>query len=240
MIIAKFIGVVLLGYLLGSIPFGVLIGKRSARVDVTQYGSGKIGATNVLRTAGKKAAAAVVTLDIVKGLLAVVFAGLIVGRSYLVVGDFGLGALVAQCLAALAAIAGHNWSVFLKFRGGRGVATFFGGLFALCPPAALFGGEILIVGTGLTKFASLGSIAGAVGAYTILVPLTIMNGFPIEYLAYTLIGTILIVVMHRDNIARLISGKERKLGEKAKKRNLAPSNYPQNKDSQEPQTGSTG
>jgi glycerol-3-phosphate acyltransferase PlsY len=240
MIIAKFIGVVLLGYLLGSIPFGVLIGKRSARVDVTQYGSGKIGATNVLRTAGKKAAAAVVTLDIVKGLLAVVFAGLIVGRSYLVVGDFGLGALVAQCLAALAAIAGHNWSVFLKFRGGRGVATFFGGLFALCPPAALFGGEILIVGTGLTKFASLGSIAGAVGAYTILVPLTIMNGFPIEYLAYTLIGTILIVVMHRDNIARLISGKERKLGEKAKKRNLAPSNYPQSKDSQEPQTGSTG
>ena len=127
MIIAKFVGVVILGYLLGSIPFGVLISKRSARVDVTQYGSGKIGATNVLRTAGKKAAAAVVTLDVLKGVLAVTFAGLIVGRSYLVVGGFGLGALIAQCLAALAAIAGHNWSVFLKFRGGRGVATFFGG-----------------------------------------------------------------------------------------------------------------
>jgi len=226
--------VVILGYLLGSIPFGVLIGKRSAKVDVRQYGSGKTGTTNVLRTAGRKAAAAVVALDLLKGVLAVVFAGLIVSKSYLVVGSFGLGALVAQCLAALAAIAGHNWSVFLKFKGGRGVATFFGGLIALCPPAALFGGEILIIGTGLTRYASLGSIAGAVGAYTILVPLTIMNGFPVEYLAYALIGTILIIVMHRDNIARLISGKERKLGDTADKRDLPPSNYPQNQDSQQP------
>jgi len=240
MIIAKFVGVAVLGYLLGSIPFGVWISKRSARVDVTQYGSGKIGATNVLRMAGKKAAAAVVTLDVLKGVLAVVFAGLIVGRGYLVVGDFGLGVLVAQCLAALAAIVGHNWSVFLKFRGGRGVATFFGGLIALCPPAALFGGEIFIIGTGLTKFASLGSIAGAVGTYTILVPLTIMNGFPIEYLVYALIGTILIIFMHRDNIARLISGKERKLGDKAEEGDLPPSNYSQNQDSQEPQPGNMG
>ncbi len=225
---------VILGYLLGSIPFGVLIGKRSAKVDVRQYGSGKTGTTNVLRTAGRKAAAAVVALDLLKGVLAVVFAGLIVSKSYLVVGSFGLGVLVAQCLAALAAIAGHNWSVFLKFRGGRGVATFFGGLMALCPPAALFGGEIFIIGTGLTKFASLGSIAGVVGAYTILVPLTIMDGFPIEYLAYTLIGTILIIVMHRDNITRLISGKERKLGDKAENNDFPPSNYPQNQDSKEP------
>ena len=231
---AKFVGVVILGYLLGSIPFGVLIGKRSAKVDVRQYGSGKTGTTNVLRTAGRKAAAAVVALDLLKGVLAVVFAGLIVSKSYLVVGNFGLGVLVAQCLAALAAIAGHNWSVFLKFRGGRGVATFFGGLMALCPPAALFGGEIFIIGTGLTKFASLGSIAGVVGAYAILVPLTIMDGFPIEYLAYTLIGTILIIVMHRDNITRLISGKERKLGDKAENNDFPPSNYPQNQDSKEP------
>ncbi len=127
------------------------------------------------------------------------------------VGDFSLGILVAQCLAALAAMAGHNWSVFLKFKGGRGVATFFGGLIALCPPAAIFGGEILIIGAGLTRFVSLGSIAGVVGTYTILVALTIMNGFPVEYLAYALIGTIVIVVMHRGNIRRLISGKERKL-----------------------------
>jgi len=223
MIIAKFVAVVLVGYLLGSIPFGLLISKRSSKVDVRQYGSGKIGATNVLRAAGRKAAAVVVVLDVSKGALAVVFAGLIIGRSYLVVGDFGLGALVAQVLAALAAMAGHNWSVFLKFHGGRGVATFMGGLIALCPVAAIFGGQIFIIGAGLTKFASLGSIAGAVGTYVILVPLTIMNGFPIEYLAYALIGTIIVIVMHRDNIRRLVSGKERKLGEKAEKVDESPS-----------------
>ena len=133
------------------------------------------------------------------------------------VGDFALGALVAQVLAALASVLGHNWSVFLKFKGGRGVATFMGGLIALCPIAAIFGGEIFIIGAGLTKFVSLGSIAGTVGTYAILVPLTIMNGFPIEYIVYALIGTVIIVVMHRGNIKRLMSGKERKLGEKAEK-----------------------
>jgi glycerol-3-phosphate acyltransferase PlsY len=224
MIIAKFVAVVVLGYLLGSIPFGVLIGRRRGGVDVRQYGSGKMGATNVLRTAGRKAALAVVSLDLLKGMLAVVFAGLIFGGGYLVVGDFALGTLVAQVMAALAAIAGHNWSVFLKFRGGgRGVATFFGGLIALCPVAAIFGGEILIIGAGLTRFVSLGSIAGAVGTYTILLPLTIMNGFPVEYLAYALIGTVAIIVMHRDNIIRLVSGKERRLGDKAEKVGSPPS-----------------
>ncbi len=223
MIIAKFASVVLLGYLLGSIPFGVLVGKRSNKVDIRQHGSGRTGATNVLRTAGKKAAVLVATLDLSKGVLAVVFAGLIVSRDYLVVGEFGLGVLVAQVLAATAAIVGHIWPVFLKFKGGRGVATFFGGLIALCPPAALFGGEILIIGAGLTKFASLGSIAGAVGAYAILVPLTIMNGFPIEYLIYALVGTIIIIIMHRDNIIRLVKGKERKLGQKVETADSPPS-----------------
>ncbi len=223
MIIAKFVAVVILGYLLGSIPFGVWIGRRKTGVDVRQYGSGKIGATNVLRTAGRKAAAAVATLDVLKGMLAVVFAWLIIGKSYLVVGDFALGALMAEVMAASAAIAGHIWPVFLKFRGGRGVATFFGGLIALCPVAAIFGGEILIIGAGLTRFASLGSIAGVVGAYTILVPLTLMSGFPLEYLVYALIGTLAIILMHRDNIVRLVSGKERKLGDKAEEVGSPPS-----------------
>ncbi len=214
MIIAQFAGAVIIGYLLGSIPFGVLIGRR-AGVDVRQHGSGKMGATNVLRTAGRKAAATVACLDVLKGVLAVVFAGLIVGKSYLVVGDFGLGMLVAQVLAASAAIVGHIWPIFLKFRGGRGVATFMGGLIALCPPVALFSGEIMLIGAGATKYASLSSIAGAVGAYALLVPLTIMHGFPIEYLAYALIGTIIIIFVHRDNIARLLAGTERKLGDKA-------------------------
>ncbi len=220
MIIAKFVAVAVLGYLLGSIPFGVLVAKRWARVDIRQYGSGKIGMTNVLRTAGKKAAAIVLALDLLKGVLAVVFAGLIVGGGYGEVGGFGLGALFAEVLAALAAIVGHNWSVFLKFKGGRGVVTFFGGLIALCPPAAIFGAEVFVIGAGVTRYASLASIVAAVSTYTILIPLVIMNRFPIEYLAYTLIGTILIFIMHRDNIVRLISGRERKLGDGAGKEGL--------------------
>ncbi len=223
MIIAQYFAAVIVGYLLGSIPFGLLIAKRTAKVDIRQYGSGKTGMTNVLRTAGRKAAAIVVVLDASKGMLAVVFAGLIVGKSYLVVGDFGLGSLLAQVMAALAAMVGHNWSVFLRFRGGSGVATFFGGLIALFPMVALFGGGILILGAGLTGFVSLGSIAGVVGTYAILVPLTMLNSFPIEYLIYAILGTIMIIVMHRGNIVRLISGKERKLGEKAKGIDLPPS-----------------
>ncbi len=225
MIIAKFVAVVITGYLLGSIPFGVLIGRRTAGVDIRQYGSGRMGMTNVLRTAGKKAAVSAACLDILKGALAVVFAGLIVGESYLLIGDYALGMLAAQVLAGLAAIVGHIWPVFLKFKGGRGVATFFGGLIALCLVAAAygdvvllsvaaFGGVVLISVAALTRYASLGSISGAVGTCAILVPLTMMYGFPIEYLAYTSIGAVLIIVMHRDNIARLVSGKERKLGEK--------------------------
>ena len=223
MILAKIIAVIMFGYLLGSIPFGLLIARWKTKVDVREYGSGRIGATNVLRTTGGKMAALVAVLDMSKGMLAVVFAGLIISGGYLMVGNFAVGTLVAQVLAALAAIAGHNWSVFLKFQGGRGVATFFGGLIALCPPAALFGGEVFVIGTGLTRYASVGSIAGAIGAYTILVPLTIMNGFPIEYLVYALIGTVTIIIMHRDNIARLVAGKEHRLGDEVQKRDLASS-----------------
>ena len=217
-IIAKYVAAVLVGYLLGSIPWGLLIARRTAKVDVREYGSGKTGATNVMRTAGRKAAVLAVILDISKGALAVVFAGLIVGKEYMVVGEFGLGALLAQILAALAAMVGHNWSVFLKFRGGSGVATYIGGLLGLFPMAALFGGEILLLGASLTRFMSIGSIAGVVGTYAILVPLTVLHSWPIEYLVYALIGTIIILVKHRSNIARLLTGKERKLGEKAKKR----------------------
>jgi len=212
MIIAKFAIVVILGYLLGSIPFGLLISKHSAKVDIRQHGSGKTGTTNVLRTAGRKAAATVAILDLSKGVLAVILAGFIVRGDYIMVGGFGLGLLVAQVLAALAAVIGHIFPVFVKFRGGRGVATFFGGLVALCPVAAIFGGEILLIGAGLTRYVSLGSIVGAVGTYSVLIPLTILSGFPVEYLVYALLGTIIIIVMHRDNIVRLVNGKERKLG----------------------------
>lgn len=215
MIIAKFYLVILVGYLLGSIPFGSIVSRRFGREDIVKHGSGKTGATNALRIMGRKAAFMIAALDISKGALAVVFAGLIVGQSYLLIGSgYGLGILFAEVLAGLAAMAGHIWPLFNRLKGGRGVATFFGGLIALCPAAALFGGEILIIGAGLSGFASLGSITGVVGTYAILVPLTIIYGFPVEYLAYTLIGTMVILYMHRDNIKRLVSGKERRIGEK--------------------------
>lgn len=214
MLIAKFVLVALIGYLLGSIPFGLIISRRRAKIDIRQYGSGKTGGTNVLRTLGRKAFLMVAFLDISKGALAVVFAGLIVGQEFMIVGNSGLGPLFARVIAALAAMAGHIWPVFLKFKGGRGVATFLGGLIALCPVVGLFSGEALIIGAGLSGFASLGSIIGVVGAYTILVPLTIIYGFPIEYLGYVMIGTLLILFVHRDNIKRLLAGKERKLNQK--------------------------
>jgi glycerol-3-phosphate acyltransferase PlsY len=126
-------------------------------------------------------------------------------------------------LAALAAVAGHNWSIFLGFKGGRGVATFFGGLAALCPPVAMIGGEALIVSVGLTRYASFGSIVGIVVAYLMLVPLTIIYKFPIEYLVYALIGGVVIIVMHKDNILRLVAGTERKIGQKAERVESSPS-----------------
>lgn len=219
MIIAKFVAVIIIGYLLGSVPFGPLVTRRLARVDVRDYGSGKTGATNVLRVAGKRAATLVASLDVLKGMLAVVLAWwLFAGQYWLIFGSLSWWLVrSAPAAAALAAMAGHIWPIFLKFHGGRGVATFFGGLIALSPAAAIFGGEIVVLSAGLTRFASIGSLAGAVGAYTILVPLTILNGFPIEYLAYTLIGVIAIVLKHRGNIARLLAGKERRLGEKGEK-----------------------
>ena len=218
MIVAKFAVVILIGYLLGAVPFGVMIARRSAKVDVTSFGSGKTGATNVLRVAGKKAAVIVLILDVLKGFLPVLFAALIFNGDYMLTGGTSpwLLSRTAQVMAALSAIVGHKWSVFLHFKGGRGVATFFGGLLALCPAAALFGGEILFLGACMTRYASLGSISGAIAAYAILIPLTILDGFPVEYLAYALVGAVFIIIVHRDNIGRLLAGTERRIGERVK------------------------
>ncbi len=228
MIILLYIAVILIGYILGSIPFGVLISRRSTKTDITQVGSGKIGMTNVLRTAGKKAAALALVLDMSKGIVAVILTGLIFEGSHVV--WYGEGLLwttrLAQVLAALAAIMGHNWSIFLKFKGGRGVATFIGGLFAMCWPAAVFGGgTMLIVGFG-TKYMSLGSIIGAVAAFIILIALTILQPYHLAYVFYAMICAIFIFIRHRDNIVRLVSGTERKLGEKVRVDNApAPSDH---------------
>ena len=215
MIIAKFVAVVIASYLIGSIPFGLMIAKQASGVDVRSIGSGKIGATNVLRVAGKKAAVLSLVFDILKGTLAVLFAGLILNGDYVIFRDFTLWlAKSAQVLGAVVAICGHKWSIFLKFKGGRGVATFFGGLAALSPVVAVFGAEVLVIGAGLTRYMSLGAIAGVVGVYVILIPLTIFAGFPVEYLIYAFVGAVFIIVWHRDNISRLLAGTERRLGER--------------------------
>ena len=210
------IAALVIGYLLGSIPWGVIIGRRFAKVDVRDYGSGKMGTTNVLRVAGKKAAVLVAFLDVLKGALAVGVCWLMLHGEYnVLVHSFEWWLLrLAPVLAALAAVAGHNWPIFLKFRGGRGVATFYGGLVAICPPVALVTGLAGVLGASLTRFVSLASILGAVTAYVTLVPLTIINRFPIEYLLYALMGAIIIILTHRDNIGRLLAGRERRLGER--------------------------
>ena len=214
--------IIILSYLFGSIPFGLLIGRKFTGLDVTQYGSGKTGATNVLRTAGKKAALIVGLLDVLKGALPVILIGIILKDHPIILADVDLGVVVLQVLAGLAAIAGHTFSVFLKFHGGRGVATFFGSMVALCPIAGLFGVEVLIIATILTRFVSFGSITGATGTYAILIPLTIFYGFNPFILVYSLIGAIFIILMHRDNIVRLLSGTERRLGQKAEKLETVP------------------
>jgi glycerol-3-phosphate acyltransferase PlsY len=229
MIAALIIGVLLLAYLLGSIPCGVLISRRFANTDVREVGSGKTGTTNVLRTAGKKAAALALLLDIGKGAAAVVIAQAIFSTGYAV----SIGGLpwreTAKALAAAFAIAGHSWSVFLRFKGGRGVATFIGGLLALYWPAGVVGGAF-ILGIGFrTKYMSLGSIIGAVTAFIMLMACNILKINiirpypPFEYMVFAMAGAIFVYVMHHDNILRLYNGTERKLGEKTEMETSTPS-----------------
>lgn len=215
MIIVKIVAAVVLAYLLGSILFSLLVSRHWGTADIREHGSGKTGATNVLRTVGKKAAAVAAGLDLAKGALAVVLAGLIIGDDSVLMAGYNLDCVSVQVGAGLAAVAGHIWPAFYKFRGGRGVATFFGGLLVISPVAGILGGEALIIVVALTRFASLGSIVAVVVIYATLVALHIANGFPLEYLFYALIGGITIIVVHRDNIGRLLQGTERRLGEKS-------------------------
>ncbi|OGO30048.1 MAG: acyl-phosphate glycerol 3-phosphate acyltransferase [Chloroflexi bacterium RBG_16_56_11] len=223
MIPALFLAVALIGYLLGSIPFGLLIARSFARTDIREVGSGKIGMTNVLRTAGKKAAALALILDVAKGVMAVLIAEIIFAVARLNAGETGpwlTGS--AQAVAALAAIAGHTWSVFLRFKGGRGVSTFIGGLLAMYWPAAIVGGGFMLFIGFRTRYMSLGSIIGAVTAFIMLMAFNILQidylkPYPaIEYVTYAMIGAIFIYIMHRDNISRLYNGTERKIGDKAR------------------------
>jgi len=214
MMIAEFVAVVVIAYLLGSIPFGLIIGKLKGGIDVREYGSGKTGATNVMRTLGTRLGILTLVLDVIKAGGAVMLAAVIIDVGS---GTFTVGGVsvywqhVGQVAAGLAAIAGHNWPVFAKFKGGRGVTAYFGTLFAICPPAGIFGAEVVAIAALRSRHMSLGSILGALAAWCLMIPLTILYNFPPIYLVYGLVVIILLVYQHQDNIKRLREGTERRL-----------------------------
>lgn len=192
---------VVIGYLLGSISFSYIFGKILKKVDIRRHGSGNAGATNTLRVLGVGPAIFVLLLDVFKGIVAV-WLGL-----YLV------GPGVAPALAGLAAILGHNWPVFLRFKGGKGVATTIGVLATLVFWPALYAGIIGFVTIILTRFVSLGSLFFLIGTIVIT---TIFFEYPSEYLYLLVIVTGLSIWRHRSNIERLVKGNESKLGQKEK------------------------
>ena len=220
MIVGKFVAAAVVGYLLGAIPFALIVSRRMAGIDISEYGSGNIGGTNVLGAVGKKAGAIVIVLDLGKAVAAVMLAKIIIGDSVLLVAGFPLHWQVGQVLAALMAMVGHNWSVYVKFRGGKGVAVYYGSWFAMYPAAALFGGVIIILTTIRSRYMSLGSIAGALGILCLMIVLTVAYEFPVVYAVYSLVAACLIVYQHRDNISRLLSGTELRFGERRQKLDL--------------------
>lgn len=217
-IILRVVVILALGYVLGSIPFGLIVARLRGGLDITKQGSGNIGVTNVMRTLGKRAAALAAIGDLGKGYLAVFLSARIAGDLVVPLGPFEFSWQVAQFLGALACMAGHNWSCFLRFHGGRGVAVFFGSWLAVSPLVALWGGEILFFVVLRTRYMSLASICGSLAIWTLLAILTLTYNFPPVYLLYGLLATVLIIYQHRDNIARLLAGTERRMGFTADRR----------------------
>ena len=193
------------GYIIGSLPFGLIAGWVTKRVDVRDYGSGKTGMTNVMRTVGIPAAAIVLLLDMGKAVLTVVLARIISDSP---------GVEVASALAALF---GHIFPVFIGFRGGRGTAPGWGGLLILAPIAGAVATGVGLPLVAGTRYVSLGSIMAAIFGSVAMVVIVATGHAPAEYLWYATIGGTAVVVRHRDNIQRLLRGQERKLGQSADK-----------------------
>lgn len=220
MIVGKFIATAVVAYLIGAIPFALIVSRRMAGVDISKYGSGNIGGTNVLRVVGTKAGVIVMLLDISKAVVAVTLAKLIIGGDVLLVGGFPFNWQVGQVIAALMVIVGHDWSVYIRFRGGKGVAAYYGGWLAMYPGAALCGGVIILFTILATKYMSLGSMLGALGILCLFVVLAVVSEFDVVYNVYLVYGLVtagLVVYQHRSNISRLRSGTELRLGERHEK-----------------------
>jgi glycerol-3-phosphate acyltransferase PlsY len=198
-VVAQGVALALLGYLLGSIPWGVIIARLVGGPDPRTVGSGRTGGANVLRALGPRWAAISGALDVLKGVVAVLVAR-------------GVGAGVEiQILVALATVVGHSRSVFLGFGGGRGVAPGWGGLLVLAPVVALAVVPVFALVIAVTRYSSLGSLTGSALAGLLLALLTALWNLPPVFYAYALAGPALIWYFHADNIDRLLRGQERKL-----------------------------
>ena len=184
----------LIAYLLGAVPFGYLLVKLRTGRDVRAMGSGNIGATNVLRTTGRWAAVVVLLLDIAKGFLAVWQAGALTG-----------GEAVWMAAAALAVMAGHGFPVFLKFRGGKAVASCVGAFLCLAPPALGVALVVFALVVAKSRYISLGSIAAAA---TLPLAVFLVSRPHWTVTAAAAIAGAFIIWRHQENIARLRAGKE--------------------------------
>ncbi|MBX6424793.1 MAG: glycerol-3-phosphate 1-O-acyltransferase PlsY [Variibacter sp.] len=186
------------GYALGSIPFGLLLTRLAGAPDLRSIGSGNIGATNVLRTGRKGLAAATLLGDLLKGVAAVLIMNRIWGHDHAVIA--GLGAFL-----------GHLFPVWLKFRGGKGVATYLGVLLALSWPVALAFAAIWIAVAALTRYSSLSALLATAATPAVLW----FNGDRLEAQFFVVL-TVLVWIMHRANIRRLMTGTESRIGESRK------------------------
>ena len=185
----------IVAYLIGSIPFGYLIVRRKIGADIRQTGSGGTGATNVSRRAGKMAGVLTLLLDAAKGCVAVLVAKAASGDDWVI------------AAAAIAALVGHIYPVWLGFRGGKGVATGVGIFLVLAPVAVLFAGVIFVAIVALTRYVSLGSIIAAM-----LIPVFVWLLSDLRpLLIAAVVGAALIVFAHRGNIQRLASGTESRI-----------------------------
>ena len=196
--------VLVIGYLSGSLPWGLWLGQWLRGVDVRTLGSRNLGATNVYRTLGPPIGIATLILDMAKGALPV---WLLPGQPF--AHAFPGGAQWCAVIAALAAVLGHVFTVFAGFKGGKGVATTGGVLLALSPPALGVMAAVFLLVLFTTRYVSLGSILGSI-AFTVALAYWSPSGVRSPSFAIGALLALLVVVRHRDNIARLLKGEERK------------------------------
>jgi acyl phosphate:glycerol-3-phosphate acyltransferase len=204
---------VVLGYLLGSIPFGYLAG-RAKGVDIRKFGSGNIGATNVIRVLGKKIGFPVFILDILKGLLAVMLAWWWCGRQPAFAKHESAGYL-AEVLGGLGAVLGHNFTFWLGFRGGKGIATSAGVFLGLAPIVLLAVLVVWSVTLAATRYVAVASMAAGVALpIAVAVQGAVRGAQNWPLLGAALVMAVLAIVRHRSNIQRLRTGTESRFGEK--------------------------